>query len=98
MVVYILYIMRDVNLWLFGHSERPFCCRNSPPIIPPAGACLNFNPDGSQWLEAIRGIVLMLLNLFLPIALVILGSPPQTSALSVAVLAADRRPGPGLLP
>jgi hypothetical protein len=41
---------------------------------PPTCLELNFNPDELQQLEAIQGIELMLCNLFLPVALVILGS------------------------
>jgi hypothetical protein len=93
-VVYTLYITCDVNLWLFGHSERPFSCRTSPPALPLCWwtgtplTCLDltFNPDDTQWLEAVQGIVL---RMFLPNPVVILVS--NNAGFTAPVAGARRR-------
>jgi hypothetical protein len=103
MVVYTLYFTIDVNLWLFGHSERPFSCRTSLPACRSAAVLVdrypvdlgdpNINGCELQQLETMQGIVLMLSNAFFLIALVILAS---TAAFGRSPIACGR-PGSGLL-
>jgi hypothetical protein len=107
MVVYTLYFTCDANLLLFGHSAiflSDFTSRLRAALLartPSTCLNLNFNPDQLQQSKAIQGIVLMLYNLFFPVAFINLvynNADFDCSLLLAGGLTTYRRPGPGRPP